>query len=413
MRYHHDGEGRRNGDTAERRQAPGGRPGVKNTPKPAWRGHHTGNSWEGRNQAGIGVTRLAAEYGMLEVVIESQENPSENPADAEGRSESGVDPSGAASQETGSDPHTVAEQRAPITPLVLESQPPRPKVLVRVLSRVCEDGDEVDAAVEEIGAQLGRPAHIAIQALESNLSNELQTQREGLDAQQAAIREQGAATRAQTGRIDALGERVGAQGAAIQENGSAIRENGSRIRENGSKIQENGSKIDALGETVATQGAEVRENGSKIRENGSRIRENGSKIDALGETVATQGAEVRENGSKIDALKTEVRVNGANSAAQDETLKTEIKSLRSEIRIILAVGGLLIALGLLDWLPTGCSRPVESGTGTEASQTVAEPSEDAPSPPAATREPAAEAAETDEPAEADAELSVAGPEPRR
>ena len=48
----------------------------------------------------------------------------------------------------------------------------------------------------------------------------------------------------------------------------------------------------------------------------------------------------------------------------------------------------------------------------EASQTLAEPSEDAPSPPAATRESAAEAAETEEPAKADAELSVAGPEPR-
>ena len=119
---------------------------------------------------------------MLDVVIESQENPSENPADAEGPSESGVDPSGAASQETGSNPQTVAEQRALIPPMVLESQPPRPKVLVRVLSRVCEDRDEVDAAVEEIGAQSGRLAHIAIQALESKLSNDLETQRKGLGA---------------------------------------------------------------------------------------------------------------------------------------------------------------------------------------------------------------------------------------
>ena len=412
MRYRHDGEGRRNGDTAEcgqltgqsagrgvfasragvrarpepgaerpprhRRQAPGGRPGVKNTPKPAWRGHHAGNSWEGRNQAGIGVARLADEFARLEVMIESQENPSENPAKAEGRSESGVDPSGAASQETGSNPQTVAEQRALIAPMVPESQPPRPQVLVRVLSRVCEDRDEVDAAVEEIGAQSGWLAHIAIQALESKLSNGLQTQRESLDTQQASIREQGAATRAQTARIDAQGSEIG----------SLARE----VAAQGAEVRVNGAKIDAQGKEIGSLKTEVRVNGAAIRENGSAIR---------------------ENGSKIDALKTEVRVNGANSAAQDETLKTEIKSLRREIRIILAVGGLLIALGLLDWLPTGCSRPVESGTGTEASQTVAEPSEDAPSPPAATREPAAEAAGTEEPTEADAELSVADPEPRR
>ena len=304
--------------------------------------------------------------------------------------------------------------------MVLEPQPPRPKVLVRVLSRVSEDRDEVDAAVEEIGAQSGRLAHIAIQALESNLSNGLQTQRESLDTQQesireqgaaireqgAAIREQGAATREQTARIDA-------QGREISSLAREVAAQGAEIRVNGSKTDALGERVDALGVTVVAQGKEISSLKTEVQTNGSKTDALGERVDALGETVAAQGAEIRENGSKIDALKTEVRVNGANSAAQDETTKTEIKSLRREIRIILAVGGLLIALGLLDWLPTGCSRPVESGTGTEASQTVAEPSEDAPSPPAATREPAAEAAGTDEPTEADAELSVADPEPRR
>ena len=308
---------------------------------------------------------------MLEVMIESQENPSENPAKAEGRSESGVDPSGAASQETGSNPQTVAEQRALIAPMVFESQPPRPQVLVRVLSRVCEDRDEVDAAVEEIGAQSGWLAHIAIQALESKLSNGLQTQRESLDTQQASIREQGAATRAQTARIDAQGSEIG----------SLARE----VAAQGAEVRVNGSKIDAQGKEIGSLKTEVRENGAAIQENGSAIRENGSQI--------------RENGSKIDALR--------------ETHKTEIKSLRREIRMTLILFGLVIALGLFGWLGEGCSRPVESDAGTEASQAVAEPSEDAPSPPAATREPAAEAAGTDEPTEADAELSVADPEPRR
>ena len=162
-------------------------------------------------------------------MIESQENPSENPADAEGRSESGVDPSGAASQERGSNPRTSTERRVPITPILLEPKPPRPEALIRVLSRVCEDRDEVDAVVEEIGGRLGHRVQIAIKALEAILVNDLQTQRESLDAQQVSIRAQTARIDAQTGRIDALGERVGAQGAAIQENGSAIRVNGSRI----------------------------------------------------------------------------------------------------------------------------------------------------------------------------------------
>ena len=332
-------------------------------------------------------------------MIESQENPSENPAKAEGRSESGVDPSGAASQETGSNPQTVAEQRALIAPMVPESQPPRPQVLVRVLSRVCEDRDEVDAAVEEIGAQSGWLAHIAIQALESKLSNGLQTQRESLDTQQASIREQGAATRAQTARIDAQGSEIGSLAKEVAAQGAEVRVNG--------------AKIDAQGKEIGSLKTEVRENGAAIQENGSAIRENGSKIDALGERVDAQGkeivsltTEVRENGSQT-------RENGSKIDALRETHKTDIKSVRREIRLILAVVGLLVALGLLDWLPTGCSRPVESGAGTEASQAVAEPSEDAPSPPAATREPAAEAAGTDEPTEADAELSVADPEPRR
>ena len=315
---------------------------------------------------------------MLEVVIESQENPSENPAKAEGRSESGVDPSGAASQETGSNPQTVAEQRALIAPMVPESQPPRPQVLVRVLSRVCEDRDEVDAAVEEIGAQSGWLAHIAIQALESKLSNGLQTQRESLDTQQASIREQGAATRAQTARIDAQGSEIG----------SLARE----VAAQGAEVRVNGAKIDAQGKEIGSLKTEVRENGAAIQENGSAIRENGSQI-------RENGSQIRENGLKIDALR--------------ETHKTEIKSLRRENRMTLILFGLVIALGLFGWLGEGCSRPVESDAGTEASQAVAEPSEDAPSPPAATREPAAEAAGTDEPTEADAELSVADPEPRR
>ena len=233
-----------------RRQAPGGRPGVKNPPKPAWRGHHTGNSREGRNQAGIGVTRLAAEYGMLEVMIESQENPSENPADAEGRSESGVDPSGAASQERGSNPRTSTERRVPITPILFEPKPPRPEALIRVLSRVCEDRDEVDAVVEEIEGRLGHRVRIAIKLLEAMLMNDLQGQRESLDAQQVLIQEQGAATRAQTARIDAQGREIGSLAREIRVHDAEIRVNGSRS----DALDE---RVDALGKEIGSLKTEV------------------------------------------------------------------------------------------------------------------------------------------------------------
>ena len=240
-----------------RRQAPGGRPGVKNPPKPAWRGHHTGNSREGRNQAGIGVTRLAAEYGMLEVMIESQENPSENPADAEGRSESGVDPSGAASQERGSNPRTSTERRVPITPILFEPKPPRPEALIRVLSRVCEDRDEVDAVVEEIEGRLGHRVRIAIKALEAILVNDLQSQRESLDAQQVSIREQCAATWAQTARIDAQTARIDAQGREIGSLAREIRVHDAEIRVNGSRSDALDERVDALGKEIGSLKTEV------------------------------------------------------------------------------------------------------------------------------------------------------------
>ena len=169
-------------------------------------------------------------------MIESQENPSENPADAEGRSESGVDPSGAASQERGSNPQTSTERRVPITPILLESPPPRPKALIRVLSRVCEDRDEVDAVVEEIEGRLGHRVRIAIKALEAILLNDLQSQRESLDAQQVSIR-------AQTARIDAQDREIG----------SLTRE----IRVHDAEIRVNGSKSDALDERVDALGKEI------------------------------------------------------------------------------------------------------------------------------------------------------------
>lgn len=62
---------------------------------------------------------------MLYVMIESHETPGEDPADAGAPSESGVNLSGAASQESGSDPQSIAEQRAPTTLALLEPRLPQ------------------------------------------------------------------------------------------------------------------------------------------------------------------------------------------------------------------------------------------------------------------------------------------------
>lgn len=253
---------------------------------------------------------------------ESQEDPSENWPDEGRRSESGVNLGSAGSQESGSDPRTIAEQRALITSTLLASRPPQRKTLVRVLARVCESPNEIDAVVEEIAALSGDRVQIAIQALESVLST----------------------------RIDGLGDR-----------------------------------LDTLGDRLDAQHGE-------IRVLGTRLDRQGDRISALS--------------GKIDALELKLDTNA-------EVLNTAIDSIRRENRLVLAVLGLLATIGIFGWLGQGCSRPVESNVGVEASQSAAGSSGDSPSLPGATRESATESSETDEPAEVDGEQSVSDPEPRR
>ena len=253
---------------------------------------------------------------------ESQEDPSENWPDEGRRSESGVNLGSAGSQESGSDPRTIAEQRALITSTLLASRPPQRKTLVRVLARVCESPHEIDAVVEEIAALSGDRVQIAIQALESVLST----------------------------RIDGLGDR-----------------------------------LDTLGDRLDAQHGE-------IRVLGTRLDRQGDRISALS--------------GKIDALELKLDTNA-------EVLNTAIDSIRRENRLVLAVLGLLATIGIFGWLGQGCSRPVESNVGVEASQSAAGSSGDSPSLPGATRESATESSETDEPAEVDGEQSVSDPEPRR
>ena len=164
---------------------------------------------------------------------------------------------GAASQERGSNPQTSAERRVPITPILLEPKPPRPEALIRVLSRVCEDRDEVDAVVEEIGGRLGHRVHIAIKAVEANLVNDLQRQRESLDAQQVAIREQRAAIREQRAAIREQTARIDAQGREISSLAREIRVHDAEIRVNGSKSDALDERVDALGKEIGSLKTEV------------------------------------------------------------------------------------------------------------------------------------------------------------
>ena len=80
-------------------------------------------------------------------------------------------------------------------------------------------------------------------------------------------------------------------------------------------------------------------------------------------------------------------------------LVEQIGSSRRENQIILAVVAVIAALGIIDWLPLSCSRPVQSNVGTEAAQTATEPSADEPGSPAVRGAPSAEPLETEEPAE--------------
>ena len=266
---------------------------------------------------------------MLEVMIESQEDPRENRPDAGGRSESGVNPSSADSQVSGSDSQTIADQRALITSTLLASRPAQRETLVRVLARVCESPNEIDAVVEEIAALSGERVQIAIQALESVLST----------------------------RIEALGHR-----------------------------------LDTLGHRLDTLG--------------HRLDTLGHRLDTLGDRLDWQGDRISALSGKIDGLELKLDANA-------EVLNTAIDSIRRENRLVLAVLALLATIGIFGWLGQGCSRPVESNVGVEASQSAAGSSGDSPSLPGATRESTTESLDTDEPAEVDGEQSVSDPEPWR
>ena len=279
------------------------------------------------------------------------------------------------------------EQRTPVTSAVLSARSSEREALASILSQVYEDPAEVNAVIEEIGAGSAELVQISIRMLELMLSTKLEAQGDRLDTQHEEIR--------------ALGARLDALGTALVSLGAKIDRQSERLDEHDKALASQNGEIRALVEKLAALGAEVMALGAKLDEHSRALASQSREIRALAEKLAALGGDVRALDAKLDAL------------------QSDIRSLRREMRLVLAVFTLLIAIGLFGSFGRGCSRPVESHVGVEASQTVAEPSADRSSVPVVTPDPSGESVETDEPAQADqapevdGEGLVADPEARR
>ena len=156
------------------------------------------------------------------------------------------------------------------------------------------------------------------------------------------------------------------------------------------------TRLDAQGQRLDAHGEQLRDHSEQLREHGARIEKN---TEALGTLRA-----------EIHAQRVELKAQGTATQAQIRALTKEIQSLRNENRFMLGVFALVIALGVFGWLGDGCSRPVDSDVGVEASQTVGGRSGDGLGSTEATREASGESVETDETAEAGGERSASAPE---
>ena len=293
---------------------------------------------------------------MLEFMEKPHEDPRENHADAEGRPESGPDPDGTGSQETGSDPQTIAEQSAPALATLLSIRPPQRPKLKHFLSQIIKDSAEVDALIRELEAQSAERVQLSIQVLESLLLTRLDAQGDKVEKQHEEIRKQGAS-------------------------------------------------IDGQGDMLGSLVAEVRARGVKLEAYGVKLEAYGVKLDAYGVKLDARGEKIDSLSTKIDVL----------DAKENERFKV----LRRQKRFMIALLAVLIALCIFGWLGQSRSRPLESNAQGEASQEAVGQSGDVPPSTAANREPSAEPRETgdsigdDESTEADGERPVADPDDRR
>ena len=314
------------------------------------------------------------------------------------------------------------EQRTPVTSAVLSARSSEREALASILSQVYEDPAEVNAVIEEIGAGSAELVQISIRMLELMLSTKLEAQGDRLDTQHEEIRALGA-------RLDALGRALVSLGAKIDRQTEKLDEHDKALASQNGEIRALAEKLAALGGEVMALGAKVDGQSEKLDEHSRALASLGGEVMALGAKVDGQSEKLDEHSRALAALGGEVRALAEKLAslggdvraldAKLDALQSDIRSLRREMRLVLAVFTLLIAIGLFGSFGRGCSRPVESHVGVEASQTVAEPSADPSSVPVVTRDPSGESVETDETPQADqapevdGEGLVADPEARR
>ena len=352
---------------------------------------------------------------MLEVMTESHEDPKEQQADTGGRSESESNPESPDSQENAPDLRTIIEQRTPVTSAVLSKRPPERETLASVLSQVSEDPTEIDAVIKEFGARSDELVQISVKMLELVLSTKLEAQGDSLEKQREEIRALGEKLASLNGEVRALSARLDEHGKALASQSAMLDSQGAMLHEQNTALASQSGEIRALGEKLASLAGEVRALGAMVDEHGktlvslsAKLDSQGEKLDEHGKALASQSGEIRALGEKLALLAGEVRALDAKVDAGFGALQSDIQSLRRENRLILAVLTLLVAIGLFSSFSQGCSRPVESRVGVDASQTAAEPSPGAASVPEETREPSAESVETDEPAQADKSTGLEG-----
>ena len=347
---------------------------------------------------------------MVEVMAEPREDPREHPADAGDRSESSPNPESTGSHESASDPQTIAEQSIPITAEFLSRRPAQREELVRVLSRVCEDPIMVDALVEEIQALSGEPLHVYIKSLENVLAARLEIQGARLDTQHEEIRTQGA-------RLEKQGEEIGSLHTEVRVLSGKVDTQGAQIERLGTQMERRGEEIGSLRTEVRDLSAKVDTQNTKIETRGAQIERLGTQMEKRGEEIGSLRTEVRDLSTKVDTQNTKIDMQGtailAEMRALHDKLVEQIRSLRHQYRLLLALLGLLVGLGLLGWLPQSCSRRAESVGGAEASQTDPEPGADALNSSELPPEPSAESLETDATTGADGDRSASDPDATR
>ncbi len=233
----------------------------------------------------------------------------------------------------------------------------------------------VDALVEEIQALSDEPLHVYIKSLENVLA----------------------------ARLEIQGERHEAQGARLDTQHEEIRTQGARLEKQGEEIGSLHTEVQVLSGKVDTQGAQI-----------ERL---GTQMEKRGEEIGSLRTEVRDLSAKVDTQNTKIDMQGTAILAEmrslHDKLVEQIRSLRHQYRLLLALLGLLVGLGLLGWLPQSCSRRAESVGGAEASQTDPEPGADALNSSELPPEPSAESLETDATTGADGDRSASDPDATR